>query len=216
MILDLDGTLIDTVPARLKAWHDALAEFGLRVKRHQVASRIGMDGPRLAREVAELAGSPIDARVAASIDARAGELFNRLNVDPRPLPGAQDLLRLLVDGDIPWAIATSSRPQEIAISIGRLALREPPVVVDASHVTAAKPAPDLFIETARQLGAEPAGCWAVGDSISDILAAQSAGMTSIAVTAGSGASSGRLRKARPSVLVDNLDGVSRLLREMLA
>jgi HAD superfamily hydrolase (TIGR01509 family) len=215
VLLDLDGTLVDTVPSRLTAWNRALAASGMDVDQHQIARRIGMDGRRLAQEVADLAGIRIDGHIAASIDARAGTLFNRLNRHPKPLPGARALLLLLVQRAIPWAIATSSRPEEMAISLRGLALRKQPVVIDASRVKAAKPAPDIFIETSKEIGIEPTRCWVVGDSIWDILAAEAAGMTAIGVTAGSAVTSTELEEARPNAVVDTLDGVSRLLMEFL-
>ena len=50
---DLDGTLVDTVGARIDGWLEALAAAGMRTTRNEIAPMIGMDGKRLARDVAE-------------------------------------------------------------------------------------------------------------------------------------------------------------------
>jgi beta-phosphoglucomutase-like phosphatase (HAD superfamily) len=59
-----------------------------------------------------------------------------------------------------------------------------PRIVDASHVTHAKPAPDLLLAGAQQLGVRPLRCWYVGDSTWDMQAARAAGMTAVGVTTG--------------------------------
>jgi beta-phosphoglucomutase-like phosphatase (HAD superfamily) len=50
VILDLDGTLVDTVDTRIRAWLAVFDEFGIPATREQVAPLIGIDGRRLARE----------------------------------------------------------------------------------------------------------------------------------------------------------------------
>jgi HAD superfamily hydrolase (TIGR01509 family) len=181
-----------------------------------IAPRIGMDGRRLAREVALLGGVPLDPEAVEALDEAAGRIFSRLNVAPRPLPGAETLLDELERLDLPWAIATSSRPEQVARSLADLMHGRVPTVVDASSVTAAKPAPDLLLAAARRLGTAPDGCWAVGDSVWDIEAAHAAGMVSVAVTAGSVTSSAALAEAQPSVTVDTLADLARLLVELVA
>jgi phosphoglycolate phosphatase-like HAD superfamily hydrolase len=58
------------------------------------------------------------------------------------------------------------------------------VVVERGDVARAKPEPDLFVECARRLGAEPADCYVVGDAVWDLLAARRAGMLSIGLLTG--------------------------------
>jgi HAD superfamily hydrolase (TIGR01509 family) len=211
VILDLDGTLVDTVPARIDAWIDALHAAGIRARRATVARRIGMDGQRLAREMAALAGVAVDQSSVADIDRKAGEGFARLNAEPRPLPGAEALLAALDSNGIPWAIATSSRRQQVSASVAALRLATPPAIVDGETVRKAKPAPDLLLAAARGLQVDPAGCWAVGDSIWDIRAAKAAGMASVAVAAGSSLTAAALAAAGADATVDALADVVALI-----
>ena len=185
VVFDLDGTLVDTVETRIVAWLRTFAEEGIPADRGQVAKLIGSDGKRVVRVVAEAAGLSIDDERAEEIDRRSGELFSKLNTDPRPLPGATDLLRALDERAIPWAIATSSRREQVGVSINALNLTRQPTIVDGSQVANAKPAPDLLIAAARELHIDTSRCWYVGDAIWDMQASRAAGMPGVGVVSGS-------------------------------
>jgi HAD superfamily hydrolase (TIGR01509 family) len=184
ILFDLDGTLVDTVPARIDAWASVFDEVGISSTRAQLEPMIGIDGRRLAREAAQAAGHDLTDEEAEAIDRRSGELFDERNGDPRPLPGARELLRTLDGRELTWAIATSSRREQVAASIGALGLDREPRIVDGSHVQHAKPAPDLLLLGARELGVRADRCWYVGDSTWDMRAAVAAGMEPIGVLAG--------------------------------
>jgi HAD superfamily hydrolase (TIGR01549 family) len=184
IVFDLDGTLVDTVEARIEAWLEVFREEGLPAQRERVAALIGSDGKRLAKEIAALGGRDLSDDDAERIDRRSGEIYDRINTDPRPLPGAADLLRALAGGRLRWAIATSSRAEQVRTSVAALGLADPPSIVDGSHVKEAKPAPDLLLLAASQLGVEPAHCWYVGDATWDMVAAVSAVMIPIGVATG--------------------------------
>lgn len=184
VIFDLDGTLVDTVETRIRAWLAVFAEEGIPVDRPRVAALIGSDGRRLAREVAEGAGMPLAPGRDEAIDERSGQIFADLNRDPAVLPGVRGLLGRLDAAAIPWAIATSSRREQVNTSVDALSLAHAPLIVDGTHVAHAKPAPDLLLLTASRLGADPASCWYVGDATWDMLACVAAGMPAIGVTTG--------------------------------
>lgn len=184
LIFDLDGTLVDTVELRIRAWLATFAEIGMPADRAHVAQLIGADGKRLAREVAAIAGRDIDDHRAEAIDRRSGEVYGELNTDPQPLPGVRPLLLALEQGTLPWAIATSSRREQVMASVRALALPHEPLIVDGSHVAHAKPAPDLLLLAAERLSASPRNCWYVGDATWDVLAARACGMPAVAVASG--------------------------------
>src|SRR4026207_2095031 len=87
VLFDLDGTLVHTVSTRIEAWLEALSEAEYPTDRDQLAPLIGLDGKRLASEIAALAGRPIDEARSEEIDKRSGEIYARLNSSPRALPG---------------------------------------------------------------------------------------------------------------------------------
>lgn len=206
VIFDLDGTLVDTVETRIRAWLAVFAEEGIPADRPRVAALIGSDGRRLAREVAEAAGMPLAPGRDEAIDERCGRIFAELNDAPRPLPGGVELIGHLDAAGIPWAIATSSRREQVAASVDALHLSRAPLIVDGTHVAHAKPAPDLLLLTAAQLGADPAECWYVGDATWDMLACVAAGMPAIGVTTGA-VDAAALIAAGASRVVASLDEI---------
>ena len=179
-----------------------------RRDREQLAPLIGLDGKRLAKEVAALAGRPIDDGRAEEIDHLSGEIYEELNQAPKPLPGVRELVDVIEGRQIQWAIATSSRKAQVATSVAALGLTSEPTIVDASHVKHAKPEPDLLLLAARELGVEPGRCWYVGDSTWDMVSAVAAGMIAIGVTAGSAVDSTALIGAGAAAVVASLDEIA--------
>jgi HAD superfamily hydrolase (TIGR01509 family) len=216
VIFDLDGTLVDTVKKRIDGWVEALGAAGLPTTPAAVGPMIGMDGKRLAREVAANAGRSLSDHEVEAIDHAAGEAFDRRNREPQPLPGLSEALAAIELCEARWVIATSSRAAQVTDSVASLRLEREPVIVDGSHVEHAKPAPDLLLLAARKLGARPERCWAVGDSTWDARAAVAAGMRAVCVTAGSAVGVGDLVAAGAAVVVPTLAELATLLEEACA
>jgi len=184
IIFDLDGTLVDTVGTRVHSWMAVFPRFGIDPDPEYLAPLMGSDGKYLARMVAEHYGVELKPGDDAEIDILAGAEFRVLNANPRALPAARDLLESLSDAGLPWAVATSSLPDDARESVASLRLREMPIICDGADVEHAKPAPDLLYKAAGLLGVEPEVAWYVGDSRWDMLAARAAGMRAIAVLTG--------------------------------
>jgi HAD superfamily hydrolase (TIGR01509 family) len=210
VIFDLDGTLVDTVETRIAAWMSTLAEAGIAADRLQVAGLIGADGRHLARQVAASAGEQLADERAEAIDERSGEIYEQLNRDPQPLPGAREALQALDARGIRWAIATSSRAAQVGASVAALRLPQEPMIVDGSHVEHAKPQPDLLLYAASTLGLPPERCWYVGDATWDMIAAVAAGMLPVGVPTGA---TGRaeLTEAGARVVIGSLEHLAALL-----
>ena len=173
LLLDLDGTLIDSVYQHVLAWRDALAAEGIELATWVIHRKIGMSGGLAARSLVRESGRPIDADLAVRLRRGHAEAFAAYGRTVRPLPGAADLLRHLDRRGVPWAIATSGM-METALP-GLMSLGVDPerhVVITRDRVARAKPDPDLFLAAARQLGADPLDAVVVGDSVWDLLAAQ--------------------------------------------
>ena len=211
VVLDLDGTLVDTVGLRIDAWLQTFVEAGIPADRAALGPLIGSDGRQLARTVCRTAGLEIDDDRAERIDARSGAIYSQLATDPRPLPGAIDFLDALDAARIPWAIGTSSRREQVGSSVAALGRARPPRIVDGSAVQLAKPHPDLLLAAAKALDTDPASCWCIGDSTWDIRAALSAGMAAICITAGSAVSADQLRDAGASLVLPTMADLIPLL-----
>jgi HAD superfamily hydrolase (TIGR01509 family) len=184
LILDLDGTLVDTVYAHVFAWQRALAEAALPIDGWRIHRRIGMSGGLFTRAVARELGRPLAAEEVEAIQARHGELFAELLPERRPLPGAVELLAELREAGIAHGIATSGRRPEIDASLDALGVGSATVVVERGDVLRAKPEPDLFLACSERLGVPPEECYVVGDAVWDLLAARRARMLSVGLLSG--------------------------------
>lgn len=210
IIFDLDGTLVDTVETRIHAWLAVFEEERIRADRLDVAGLIGADGRRVARDIAARAGKQLDDDRAEAIDRRSGEIYEQLNRDPQPLPGVHDALEELDRRGLRWAIATSSRAEQVGTSVAALGLDQQPMIVDGSHVEHAKPEPDLLLYAASTLGVPAERCWYVGDSTWDMMAATAAGMVGVGVPSGA-VGRAELEEAGARTVIPSLDRLVELL-----
>jgi HAD superfamily hydrolase (TIGR01509 family) len=101
-----------------------------------------------------------------------------------PLPGARELVRLLHERAVPYAIATSGAAHTAGTAVALLDLPDDVPVVTRDQVDRAKPDPHLFLAAAARLGADPRSSFVVGDSIWDLLAAQRAGSLGVGLLSG--------------------------------
>jgi HAD superfamily hydrolase (TIGR01509 family) len=211
LIFDLDGTLVDTVHLRIEAWIRAFAGIGLKVEPGRLAGYMGSDGRWLAGEIGRASGRALDWAATDELDRASGAIFDELNVAPVPLPDTTELLTALEGSRrVTFAIATSSQPGQVAVSVRALQLPVPPPITDGGHVEHAKPEPDLLLASAAQLGVAPGRCWYVGDATWDMMAAVRAGMVAIGVTTGA-SDAGTLYAAGAAV---SIAGLGELLAEL--
>jgi HAD superfamily hydrolase (TIGR01509 family) len=181
LVLDLDGVLIDSEAVSAAVLIETAAEAGVAIDAAYVAERcLGRSFPTVARALAET----FDVALPPDFEARyRARLLGRFETELRPMPGVEDVLGRLA---VPACIATSSSPQRAARSLAiagldRWGLR----VFTASEVARGKPAPDLFLHAAGAMGAAPARCLVVEDSLPGLEAAQAAGMASVRFVGGS-------------------------------
>jgi phosphoglycolate phosphatase-like HAD superfamily hydrolase len=178
VILDLDGTLVDSVHQHVVAWRRALLERGHDVAQARIHAGIGMGGDRL---VPWLLGGAVD-----EADEIARDHTRRFLDDAawlRPTRGARALVSDLETRGIPFIVATSSGGDVREALLAALGRDDLPVA-DADDVASSKPAPDLLVTAAEQAGFSVAGARMVGDSPWDAIAARRAGATPIAVRSG--------------------------------
>jgi HAD superfamily hydrolase (TIGR01549 family) len=184
LLFDLDGTLVDSVYQHVLAWREALAEAGIELAVWRIHRRIGMSGGLFARALVRETGGTLSAEALERIQAAHGAAYLRLVDQVRPLPGTAELLARLTALRVPWAIATSGRRETAGVTLRLLEVPPDVPIVTRDAVAHAKPDPDLFLEAARRLGADPLAAFVVGDSVWDMLAARRAHAIGVGLLSG--------------------------------
>ena len=196
VLLDLDGTLVDSVFLHVVTWHKILREAGHDVPQWRIHDGIGMGGSRL---VPWLLGRHVDEADELK-DARE-KLFLEYADDLVPTPGATALLDDLRIREVPFVVATSATEDTAEALLA--ALGEPDLATfDSDSVGSSKPAPDLLAAALDEMGARTEDATLVGDSPWDAEAADRLGIRMLAVRCG-GFGDGRLLDAGATAVVDD-------------
>ncbi len=190
VVLDVDGTLMDTNYLHVEAWARAFEEVGHRVPRVQLHKQIGKGSNLLIREFVE------DEGTVEKIEELHTEFYGELQKHGHPLPGAKELIPSLAGRGYGVWLVTSAKDEELEHHMGELEVEdEISGVVNSSDVENAKPAPDIFELTLEKAGAAPEETVAVGDAIWDIESAKAAGIRTVAVLTGGAFSEQELKEA---------------------
>jgi mannitol-1-/sugar-/sorbitol-6-phosphatase len=174
VLLDMDGTLVDSEAVITRTWAVWAAKYGLDLT---VVLQYAT-GKRDSAAMAELAPHLSPEQVEAdSAEMALAELSDFEGVIATA--GAEQLLHGVQASRVPWAIVTSA-PRELAIERLRVcALPCPEVLVTNEDVECGKPSPEGYLLAARLLDVKPELCVVVEDAHPGIQAAHSAGMTVI-------------------------------------
>ncbi len=172
LLVDLDGTLIDSAPHILRVWARWARRNGIPKETvlNAIHGRRGLDTIRLVAP-----WLPAESEQAALETEEISEMS-----DVRPYPGAVELMEKLQNR--PLAIVTSGSRRVAEARLGHVGMAMPKVLICGDEINAGKPAPDGYILAARRLGMEPADCAVIEDSPVGVEAAKAAGMRVIAVT----------------------------------
>lgn len=184
VLLDIDGTLLDSNDAHARAWLDAFEEFGLRgVPFHQVRKRIGKGGDKL---LVETVGIDENSELGSRIVKRRRAVFMEKYLPTlRPFPKTRELLQQMRDNGIKRVVATSASAEDLPSLLEAAHISD---LIDAastsSDAEASKPDPDIV--RAAMVGARLSADHLImlGDTPYDVVAARGAGVASIALRCG--------------------------------
>jgi pseudouridine-5'-monophosphatase len=182
VIYDSDGLLLDTEPFYTKA-HEIIAGRYGKVFDWSVKSK--MIGLRAEDSATVMLGAlQLPMSVKEYLEARK-HLLEEMFPNAEPMPGAVNLTRHLHRAAIPQAVATSSDLHYFEIKITRhrewFRIFQCVVTGDDPEIAHGKPAPDIFLVTAKRLQADPSSCLVFEDSPAGVDAARAAGMYVVAV-----------------------------------
>ncbi len=181
VIFDLDGTLVDSEPNYFQAGRQMLADHGITGftwADHQ--KYVGISTQETIALWKERYGieTPLDVLLAD----KNRRYLALARASTRVFPEMRALVDLLADAGVPMAVASGSTREAIdAILAGTGLADRLTTVVSSDEVARGKPAPDVFLEAARRLGADPADCVVLEDAAPGAEAAHAAGMRCVAI-----------------------------------
>ena len=177
VIFDCDGVLVDTEPVANAVLAALLTEHGLPTTVQEcMREHRGRPMASCLERSRERLGRPLPDDFAERYYARIGEVFER---SLEPVPGVLDALERI---DLPSCVASSGPHHKMRLTLGRTGLwpRFEGRIFSASEVRHGKPAPDLFLHAAREMGFDPAQTAVVEDSVPGVQAGVAAGMRVLA------------------------------------
>lgn len=181
VVLDMDGLMLDTESIYKRAWQNAAIQCGYTLDDGFYFTLLGRPNPACEAALLERYGGAFPIH---EFRARWSELW-RTDVESSGIPtkpGLAELLSFLDGHQIPTAVATSSDQDYATFSLRAAGLEDRfNHIVTGDQVVNGKPAPDIYVESARRLGVAPERCVAIEDSDAGVLAASAAGMITVMV-----------------------------------
>lgn len=183
VILDLDGTLIDSNDAHAQAWLEAMAGEGFRPPFHEVRRLIGMGGTFL---LPQAAGIEADSEIGGRIRRRRKEIFRGEYLPYlQPFPKVKELLARMRQSGLKRVVASASRREEVEEMLDLARIRElVQGATSASDVEDPKPEPDVVMAAIDKLALAPDQVLLLGDTPYDIEAASRIGVGVVALESG--------------------------------
>jgi HAD superfamily hydrolase (TIGR01509 family) len=179
VVFDLDGVIVDSEQVWDEVREAYVRETGGTYTDESARDMMGMSSREWSRYMADslrVPGTPeeINAAIVERMLERYGE-------EPPLIPGAVEAVRRIAAW-VPLAIASSSNRELIDVVLRVSGLSgDFAATVSSEEVPRGKPSPDVYLEAAHRLGADPARCGAVEDSHNGIRSAKAAGMRVVAV-----------------------------------
>lgn len=189
VLFDMDGLIVDTEPIHFKAFKAVMREYGHEIPESLMSQLVGYPE---ADNIADLRRIYEMEAPAEEIASRRHRLFMEfIRVDPiRVFPGFWEFSGEVRRRGLQQAVVSSSTAEQVAIILGRLFGERGGVgapecyfdaIVNGDEVANNKPASDIYLLAAEQLGAPSAACLALEDTPAGVRSAAGAGMTVLAV-----------------------------------
>ena len=183
VLFDLDGVIVDTARLHYAAWKRLADELGVHFDERLNQHLKGVD--RLGS--LDLLLGPRASHLGSAEKQRLADVKNRWYVESLGsigtgdlLPGAHDALDEVHRAGLRTGLVSASRNAKTVLD--RLGVADRfDVVVDPSSVAQGKPAPDIFLAAARELGTTPAGCLGIEDAAAGVAGLKAASMAALGV-----------------------------------
>ena len=183
VVLDVDGTLIDSNDTHAATWVEVCREFGHEVDFQHVRRLIGMGGDKV---LPQIAGIEEDTPEGKRITERRGQIFRERYLHTlKPFPDARALLERMRDAGLSLVVASSSGKEDLGHLLDQAGVHDLiEEKTSSSDAEESKPDPDIVQAALRSAGVEPHEAMMLGDTPYDVEASGRAGVRCVAVRCG--------------------------------
>jgi len=183
ILLDVDGTLVDSNDAHANAWVDVGREEGIDIHFDTVRALIGMGSDKVLPRIAGIEKESADGKRMAE---RHGEIF-RTQYLPHlsAFPGTREMLEALIEARYTLVVATSASEKDMKAILEQAGIADLLTKkTNSSDVEDSKPDPDIIQAALKKAGVPAGSAVMIGDTPYDIEAASNAGVKSVAFRCG--------------------------------
>lgn len=184
VIFDMDGVLVDSIPAHKESFNEVLGEIGLPPMADDFYLQVVGKNTRVIIESygdhyhLNLTGKQIDEILHSKVSI----FSEKIRQIGQPAPGVIEWLSFLQKNKIPCSVASSSSMENIIFILGVLKIANFfSSIISGTYLPAGKPDPQIFLSAAASLGEDPTCCLVIEDAPVGIQAAKSAGMICCAI-----------------------------------
>ena len=183
ILLDIDGTLVDSNDANARCWMEALLTHGLEINYIKLREAVGMGGDNLLPKLAHLDAESEQGKAIS--ETRSQILKSKYMPDLKAFPHVKELLTRFHDDGYQLVVATSAKLDEaealLALTGARALIGEIATTEDAQN---SKPDPDILHAALQKSGLSAEEVIMIGDTPYDVEAARKAGLPTIGVRCG--------------------------------
>ncbi len=183
VLLDVDGTLIDSNDAHAQSWVDVGEEYGYPIVFEDVRRLIGMGGDKV---LPQLTGLLEDSELGAEILERRGQIFReRYLPELNAFPRTRELLERLRADSYELVVASSASEDDLEALLNQAGIADLIArTTSADDAEESKPAPDIIEAALEKARCEPSEAVMMGDTPYDVLASLRAGVAIVALRCG--------------------------------
>jgi HAD superfamily hydrolase (TIGR01509 family) len=177
VIFDCDGVLVDSEPVANRILGQMLRELGLDLTQEQIFQNfVGYSLPHCLRVIESMLGRAPPENFLRELQSRT---FAAFKTELHAMPGIEDALDALDAAGVPYCVASSGDHEKMRTTLGITGLlpRFAGRIFSVTQVARGKPAPDIYLFAAEQMGFEPANCVVVEDTPPGVKAGVAAGMS---------------------------------------
>jgi len=183
LLMDIDGTLLDSVEAQSAAWLEVLQDFGYPVELSQLRPRIGLGQDRILRELCGV--SEASPRARRLLALRESLLLSHYLPKLSSFPAASEFIAGARSGGAQLAVVSGAHRSEALALLGAARLlTQFEHVVCREDVVNTKPAPDAVTLALHRMGVAPGRALFIASSTHDVAAARAAGVASVTLASG--------------------------------